>query len=166
MFSKYFSKLSPEMIYAIILILYVSIVSIYTPRSWLSLINHSYVKFAILIYILYVIVYDEDIVLGIFMIAAFIITINLDNSIQAAKITYQDTVIDNKEFFENKKDNDDDNEEFINDEEDDEKFQETMSDKTIKDTFQNLHESIHELQKMLKDNNKQNKKEREVLSNT
>ena len=141
------------MIYAIILIIYISILSIYTPRSWLMLINHPYVKFAILLYILYVIVYEEDLVLGIFMVVAFILTITLDNSIQAAKVTYENDIIEaNKESFTSKKsDNvDEENEEdFINDEEDEEKYQNMITDKTLKDTFQNLHESIHELQKMM-----------------
>lgn len=150
MLPKFITKLSPEMIYTIVLIIYVSILSVYTPRSWLSLINHSYVKFAILMYILYVIVFDEDIVLGIFMVVAFVITITLDNSIQAAKITY-DVDMERKELFTNKEE---DVEELVNDEDDDEKMKETMSDKTIKDTFQNLHESIHELQKMMKENKK------------
>jgi hypothetical protein len=146
-------KLSPEMIYAIILIIYISFISIYTPRSWLSLINHPYIKFAILLYILYVIVFDEDIVLGIFMIVALVVTITLDNSIQAAKLTYETDMIEYKnEHFTSKKD--DDNDDDINDEEDEETFQSELSDKTIKDTFQNLHESIHELQKMINQNKK------------
>jgi hypothetical protein len=147
-------KLSNEMIYAIILIIYISILSIYTPRSWLTLINHPYVKFAILLYILYVIVYDEDLVLGIFMIVAFILTITLDNSIQAAKVTYENDVIEpNKELFTSKKNNEnEDEDDYVNDEEDEEKYQNMLTDKTLKDTFQNLHESIHELQKMVNEN--------------
>jgi len=148
-------NITQEMIYVIILILYISIISIYTPRSWLSLINHPYIKFTLMLYIFYIMCFDEDIVLGMFMLVAFVITVNMDNSIQAAKETYKGETIVSESFKNNNDDSESDNEkeEFINDEEDEEKYENMMTDKTLKDTFATLHASIHELQKMV-DNKK------------
>jgi hypothetical protein len=95
--------------------------------------------------------------LGIFMLVAFVVTINMDNSIQAAKELYKSELLINESFENNnnKKDSDD----VVNDEEDNEKYENIMTDKTLKDTFSVLHESIHELQKMVDNKNAQyNKK--------
>jgi hypothetical protein len=150
-------KITPNMMYVIILIIYISVISIYTPRPWLSLINHPYIKFTILLFIFYTICFDEDLMLGIFMLVAFVVTINMDNSIQAAKELYKSELLINESFENNnnKKDSDD----VVNDEEDNEKYENIMTDKTLKDTFSVLHESIHELQKMVDNKNAQyNKK--------
>jgi TATA-binding protein-associated factor Taf7 len=113
-------------------------------------------KFAILIYIFYVVCFDEDLILGIFMLVAFVVTINMDNSIQAAKVTYKSETIARETFVdnENNDDTDDDKkEDYVNDEEDNEKYENMMTDKTLKDTFSVLHQSIHELQKMVDNKN-------------
>lgn len=141
-------KITPDMMYIIILIIYISVISIYTPRPWLSLINHPYIKFAILLYIFYTICFEEDLMLGIFMLVALVVTINMDNSIQAAKATYKSELLI-KESFENDDTDNDKKENYVNDEEDNEQYENMMSDKTLKDTFTVLHESIHELQKMI-----------------
>jgi hypothetical protein len=146
-------KITTDMLYIIILIIYISLLSIYTPRHWLSLINHAYVKFAILLFVFYTICFDDELMLGIFILVALVVTINMDNSIQAAKATYKSELLI-KETFENddKKDNDNKTENYVNDEEDNEQYTNMMSDKTLKDTFSVLHQSIHELEKMV--NNK------------
>lgn len=141
------SNMTPEMIYTVIIIIYISMLSVYTPKSWLALINHPYVKFAILLYILYTFCVEEDIVFGVFLAVAFVITITIDNSIQAAKVTYENEFKEKSvEHFASNKDDED----FTNDEEDQEEFETMTSDKTIHDTFHNLHESIHNLQKLIK----------------
>ena len=134
-----------EMIYILILVIYISIVSVYTPRSWLSLINHGYIKFAIMLYILYILLVDKEIILGVFMLVALLVTINIDNSINAAKVTYKEESMI-RETFNNKEE---ESEDMVNDEEDEEEFDNMMSDKTKKDVFATLHQSIHELQKMV-----------------
>jgi hypothetical protein len=138
------------MIYVLVLVIYISIISIYTPKSWLSLINHAYIKFAIMLYILYILFVDKEMILGIFMLVALVITINMDNSINAAKETYKEEKM-MKETFEN---NEEEKEDMTNDEEDEEEFENMMSDKTVKDVFATLHQSIHELQKMVDNKNK------------
>jgi len=145
--------ITTEMIYVLLLIIYISILSVYTPKSWLALINHPYIKFAILLFIFYTICFDEDLVLGIFMLVALVVTINTDNSIQAAKATYRSE----KEISETFENNDEESkkEDYVNDEEDEEKYENMMTDKTLKDTFATLHSSIHELQVMM--NNQKNK---------
>ena len=153
-FTVFNYRITNEMLYVVVLILYISLLSVYTPRSWLSLINHPYIKFAILLFIFYTICFDEDLVLGIFMLVALVVTINTDNSIQAAKVTYK-TETEISETFKNDDEDDDEDkkEDYVNDEEDTEKYENMMSDKTLKDTFTVLHQSIHELQKMV-DNKK------------
>jgi hypothetical protein len=162
---------SAEVVYIFLLIVYISIVSIYTPRALLSFVNKGIVKLVILLYIFYVVCIETDIILGMFLLVAFVVTISLDNSIQAAK-----ELQPAEEGFKNKEDDDDDDDEdnevikvkvnaapvqkkekpaprhedFVNDEEDEEQFEDMMQNKAIKDVFQNLHESIHELQSMVK----------------
>jgi len=143
-------NITTEMIYVLVLVIYISIISIYTPKSWLSLINHAYIKFAIMLYILYILFVDKEMILGIFMLVALVITINMDNSINAAKETYKEEKM-MKETFEN---NEEEKEDMTNDEEDEEEFENMMSDKTVKDVFATLHQSIHELQKMVDNKNK------------
>ena len=152
-FSLFNYNITHEMIYTIILIIYISVLSVYTPRPWLSLINHPYMKFAILIYIFYVVCFDEDLILGIFMLVAFVVTINMDNSIQAAKVTYKSETVARETFVDNEDNEDEKKEDYVNDEEDNEKYENMMTDKTLKDTFSVLHQSIHELQKMVDNKN-------------
>jgi len=160
---------SAEVVYIFLLIVYISIVSIYTPRALLSFINKGFIKMLILLYIFYVVCIETDIILGMFLLVAFVVTISLDNSIQAAK------EVQPAEGFRSKSDDDDDDddeaeivkvkvdaptmkkekpaprhEDFVNDEEDEEEFEDMMKNKALKDVFQNLHESIHELQSMVK----------------
>jgi MFS superfamily sulfate permease-like transporter len=143
------SNMTPEMIYTVIIIIYISMLSVYTPKSWLALINHPYIKFAILLYILYTFCIEEDIVFGVFLAVAFVITITIDNSIQAAKVVYENETKEKSiEHFANTTNKDD--EDFTNDEEDQEEFETMTSNKNIHDTFHNLHESIHNLQKLIK----------------
>jgi hypothetical protein len=186
--------LSYNFFYILLLILYISIISVYTPRTFLALMNNLYIKIFILLYIFYVVCIETDIILGMFLLVAFVVTINLDNSIQVAK------QIAPRESFENSDDttgDTSDNEdvieiklpkkttsssaskdkreeyrnsppagakntkssgpsgprhesEFVNDEEDEEHYQEMMQDQALRDTFQNLHYAIHELQTMVK----------------
>jgi TATA-binding protein-associated factor Taf7 len=110
-------------------------------------------KFAILIYIFYVVCFDEDLILGIFMLVAFVVTINMDNSIQAAKVTYKSETVARETFIDNEDNEDEKKEDYVNDEEDNEKYENMMTDKTLKDTFSVLHQSIHELQKMVDNKN-------------
>jgi hypothetical protein len=164
---------SAEVIYIFLLIVYISIVSIYTPRAFLEFVNKGFIKMLILIYIFYVVCIDTDIILGMFLLVAFVVTISLDNSIQATKIL-QPTEGFNGKNEEDSEDDDEDNEiikvkvgqepakkpvkrdnspkheDFVNDEEDEEQFEDIMQNKALKDVFQNLHETIHELQTMVK----------------
>lgn len=171
---------SAEVIYIFLLIVYISIVSIYTPRAFLSFVNRGFIKMLILFYIFYVVCIDTDIILGMFLLVAFVVTISLDNSIQAAK-----DLTSTAEGFKDKEDDDEDeddteiisvkvksdggaptkkadskpvaktantprHEEFVNDEEDEEQFEDMMQNKALRDVFQNLHATIHELQSMVK----------------
>ena len=67
----------------IILVLYISCLSIYTPRHVVALINHPMSKLIILGLIMY---YGKDnLLLGLFMALALLVTINLDNSLSIAE---------------------------------------------------------------------------------
>lgn len=166
---------SAEVIYIFLLIVYISIVSIYTPRAFLEFVNKGFIKMLILFYIFYVVCIDTDIILGMFLLVAFVVTISLDNSIQAAKVLQPTEGFKGKSGDEDDEDEDDEDneiikvkvgqeqpkkpvkrddspkhEEFVNDEEDEEQFVDIMQNKALKDVFQNLHETIHELQTMVK----------------
>jgi len=65
------------------LIMYISIISIYTPRHLISLINSSIVRLIILGCVLYF--GKSNYLLGLFISIALIITINLDNTINVTK---------------------------------------------------------------------------------
>ena len=65
------------------LVLYISALSIYTPRHIVSLVNHPMSKLAILAAILYY--GKKNLVLGLFMAIALLVTINLDNSLSIAE---------------------------------------------------------------------------------
>ena len=77
--------LSFNVAYILLLILYISAISIYTPRTFLAFMNHLYIKIAVLLYIFYVVCVETDIILGMFLLVAFVVTISLDNSIQVAR---------------------------------------------------------------------------------
>ena len=62
------------------LILYISIISIYTPRHIISLINLPIIKILSLLLIIYIFSINPKI--SILLTIAFLITINLENSIQ------------------------------------------------------------------------------------
>ena len=72
------------------LMVYITIISVYTPRSIIAFVNNSIVKIFILCSI--VILGKNDVILGIFIATALLITINLDNSI---------TLFEKKELFKN-----------------------------------------------------------------
>ena len=61
------------------LVIYISIVSIYTPRIVIAFVNNSIVKMLILTSI--ILLGRKDVILGLFLAIALLITINLDNTI-------------------------------------------------------------------------------------
>lgn len=63
----------------VLLMIYITIISVYTPRAIIAFVNNSIVKIIILSCI--VIFGRNDIILALFMAVALMITINLDNSI-------------------------------------------------------------------------------------
>ena len=77
--------LSYNFFYILLLILYISVISVYTPRTFLAFMNNLYIKICILLYIFYVVCIETDIILGMFLLVAFVVTVSLDNSIQVAK---------------------------------------------------------------------------------
>ena len=65
------------------LILYISLLSIYTPRHIISLINQPLSKLLILSFILYI--GNNNISLAVFITIAFLVTVNLENIIQLSE---------------------------------------------------------------------------------
>ena len=154
----------------LLLILYISVLSIYTPRHIVSLVNLPIVKLLILGGILYI--GRENITIALFTSIALIVTINLDNTLKLAETN---TV----ENFENKKepepnddvvdgeeedsDSDDDSDEDDSDSDDDSDEDDSDSDdeeegfdiknlkpsKNLDDGFTNLHKAIHELEQFI-----------------
>ena len=117
--------LTQENAIVLFLILYISIISIYTPRHIISLINLPIIKILSLLLIIYIFSINPKI--SILLTIAFLITINLENSIQfienysdhaqkSSKITHT-----NKNKKKNKKtDGDEDDDEESDGEDDDE----------------------------------------------
>jgi hypothetical protein len=170
--------LSGDNLYILILIIYSAMVSMYTPRSIINLINQPVARFLILGLILYTATYN--ILLAIFISIAFIITVSIDTSIIISKTNLKPIYdFDNEGFVgtkskDNKKnDTDDDDEEDIeddekfenqsNNEEDDEddngktdeEFINHLSQNTnLNDTFKDLHNAIHKLETFISTNKK------------
>jgi hypothetical protein len=172
---QYTDMVSYQNIIIILLILYTSVVSMYTPRSIITLINQPLIKIIILGLILYVA--KDDIILAIFIMIAFIVTISLDNSITVSKANLKPIIdyeaegfVDYEEGDEPSTDIDVNNglkkmlksnrsidenikEEFEEDEEDDEDEEDEtepfVSNKNLNDTFKNLHEAIHKLENFI-----------------
>ena len=143
----------------LLLILYISVLSIYTPRHIVSLVNLPIVKLLILGGILYI--GRENITIALFTSIALIVTINLDNTLKLAETN---TV----ENFENKKepepnddvvdgeeedsDSDDDSDEDDSDSDDEEEgfdIKNLKPSKNLDDGFTNLHKAIHELEQFI-----------------
>lgn len=172
----YTDMLSYQNIIIILLILYTSVVSMYTPRSIITLINQPLIKIIILGLILYVA--KDDIILAIFIMIAFIVTISLDNSITVSKANLKPIIdyetegfVDYEEDDEGDEKSNDMNqnkvlkniqksntniveqkEEFEDDDDDEDDEDDTepfVSNKNLNDTFKNLHEAIHKLENFI-----------------
>lgn len=147
------------------LIIYTAIVSMYTPRALISLFNVPLIKILMLGLILYV--SSFDIVLAIFIVIAFIVTLSIDNSITVSKANLKPIINRDAEGFvgDNEEDNIDEFEdvneeqnknnqkspeteyEEENPEEDDDSMM--VDPKSINDTFKNLHDAIHKLENFI-----------------
>jgi hypothetical protein len=171
--NPYLDMVSYQNITILLLILYTSIVSMYTPRSIISLVNQSLIKIIILGLILFVA--KDDIILAIFIAIAFIVTISLDNSITVSKanlkpiidyeaegfVDYDDSEENtNKEEYvsvkkhessnnNNQTDDDDSIEEEFEDNDEEDEAEPFVSNKNLNDTFKNLHDAIHKLENFI-----------------
>jgi hypothetical protein len=171
--NPYLDMVSYQNITILLLILYTSIVSMYTPRSIISLVNQSLIKIIILGLILFVA--KDDIILAIFIAIAFIVTISLDNSITVSKanlkpiidyeaegfVDYDDSEENtNKEEYvsvkkhessnnNNQTDDDDTIEEEFEDNDEEDEAEPFVSNKNLNDTFKNLHDAIHKLENFI-----------------
>lgn len=95
----------------VLLVLYISCLSIYTPRHIVALVNHPMSKLIILGLIMY---YGKNnLLLGLFMALALLVTINLDNTLSIT----EDKLRENFTSTEEEEDNDDDDDD--NDDDDD-----------------------------------------------
>jgi hypothetical protein len=143
-----------------VLVIYISMVSMYTPRALINLVNQPLIKIVVLGIILYTATYN--ITLAIFIAIALIVTVSIDNSIIASKaiITREKFTGSSEESDENF---DGDSEETNGDEgfdgeedfEDSEEFEANIANnKDINDTFKNLHNAIHKLETFIADKKK------------
>lgn len=165
------NTLTTENITIVFLIIYTSLVSMYTPRSIINLINQPISKILILGLILYVA--NENITLAIFIAIAFIVTISIDNSIEVIKVNARPILDYDQEGFVGHETDDELDEDF-DDFEDDEKprhnesenfdggdheYSQDKSDDDyemklsknpkLNDTFKNLHDAIHKLESFI-----------------
>ena len=115
------------------LIIYISIISIYTPRHIVSLINQPVSKLIILGMILYI--GNYNLAIGLLMSIALLVTINLDNSLQIveSRNTKEGFVVNEDDDDEDDEDSDSeeedsDGEEYDDNEEEDSDSEEEDSD--------------------------------------
>lgn len=147
-----------------VLVIYISMVSMYTPRAIINLVNQPVLKILILGLILYTATYN--IVLAIFISIALIVTVSIDNSIIASKAiitrekftgsTEESEEEDVDENFEGEEENGEE-EGFDGEEdfEDSEEFEANIANnKDINDTFKNLHNAIHKLETFIAEKKK------------
>lgn len=164
--------LTTENITIVFLIIYTSLVSMYTPRSIINLINQPVSKILILGLILYVA--NGNITLAIFIAIAFIVTISIDNSIEVIKVNSRPILdYDQEGFVGNEKDDEldeldedfeDDNgkpdhnesenfdggdHEYSQDKSDDDYEMKLSKNPKLNDTFKNLHDAIHKLESFI-----------------
>ena len=158
----------------IALILYISFISMYTPRHIISFINLPIIKIAILLLIIYT--STIDIKLTLLLTIAFLITINLEYSIQTIETKIEnyetnkklvndidsvDSEVEDEEESEDEEEEEEDDEGSEDGEEDD--TSSTQSDenytgfdkpfnikdikpaKNLDDNFTNLHKAMHKL---------------------
>ena len=103
----------------ILLVLYISCLSIYTPRHIVALVNHPMSKLIILGLIMY---YGKNnLLIGLFMALALLVTINLDNtlSITEDKLRENFTSTEEEDNDDDEDDDDDDNHDDDDDDDDD-----------------------------------------------
>jgi len=148
------------------LVIYISMVSMYTPRALINLVNQPLIKIVVLGIILYTATYN--ITLAIFIAIALIVTVSIDNSIIASK-----AIITREKFTgssEESSDSEDVDENFDGDSEDtngdegfdgEEDFEDSeefeaniANNKDINDTFKNLHNAIHKLETFIAEKKK------------
>lgn len=101
-------KIKMKHLIILFLIGYISILSIYTPRHIISIVNKPFSKLIILGLILYIANYNS--VIALFLALSFLVTISLDNSLQISESTL-------KEKFEIYSSNDtraDDDNDYVN----------------------------------------------------
>ena len=161
-----------------LLVIYISMVSMYTPRSIINLVNQPLIKIVVLGIILYTATYNM--VLAIFISIALIITVSIDNSIIASKTLlpirekFTDKSSDSEDTEEegfapgDEEDDGENNENFTDGEhetsenfdeqedfEDSEEFEANLSsNKNLNDTFKNLHDAIHKLETFISEKKK------------
>lgn len=160
------------------LVLYISAISIYTPRHLISLINSSIVRLIVLGSIIYF--GKDNFLLGLFISIALLVTINLDNTIHVTERKLEDIKEGFKSSKKKEKNTDSDSEEeeeseeeeSDSDEESEEESEEEESDddsdsdndddnkeqfdinklkpgKNLHDNFKTLHNAIHELESFI-----------------
>jgi len=146
-----------------VLVIYISMVSMYTPRALINLVNQPLIKIVVLGIILYTATYN--ITLAIFIAIALIVTVSIDNSIIASKaiITREkftgssDESEDVDENFDGDSEENNEDEGFDGEEdfEDSEEFEANIANnKDINDTFKNLHNAIHKLETFIAEKKK------------
>ena len=154
------------------LIIYISIISIYTPRHIVSLINQPVSKLIILGMILYI--GNYNLAIGLLMSIALLVTINLDNSLQIveSRNTKEGFVVNEDDDDEDDEDSDSEEEdsdgEEIEGEDDFEEYEDDMDgfydegfdvnklkpSKNLDDSFKKLHTAIHDLESFISNDEK------------
>ena len=101
----------------VLLVLYISCLSIYTPRHIIALVNHPMSKLIILGLIMY---YGKNnLLLGLFMALALLVTINLDNTLSITEDKLRENFTSTEEEDDDNDDDDDDNDDDDNDDDED-----------------------------------------------
>lgn len=161
------------------LVLYISAISIYTPRHLISLINSSIIRLMILGSIIYL--GKDNFLLGLFISIALLVTINLDNTIHVTERKLEDIKegfksnkkkekndsdeSDSEEEEEEESDSEDDSDEESEEESEDDDSDDDSDDdddnkeqfdinklkpgKNLHDNFKTLHDAIHELESFI-----------------
>ncbi len=131
---KYSKYITNDNIIILCLIIYSSIISMYTPRAIINLINKPVSRIIILGLILYTATYN--LILAIFISIAFIITVSIDSSIEINKANLKPIFdLDNGETFEDYNKDNEENEEDETDDEEDDDDEEHKHSKKIKEKF-------------------------------
>ena len=150
------------------LVLYISCIVMYMPRHILSLQSQPVIKILSLMIIVYYIQIDPQI--GILLTIAFLVTLNLENSVQLMENQSRNNIENfasetEEEFTNNPGDNpnddsgDDSGDDSEESEDDSEESEEEFIDyskkkklrksRNLDDNFTNLHRAMHQLQKFI-----------------